>query len=175
MCSSDLPERHRRARLAGLLVQQVPGHQACLDYARTPEGALIIHGELESGMFQIEWGIARHWFVDELQSVGAVDWRDVVEDNLMAQNRGLWDCPHLIIQSLCPVLLPDGTCADPCYAERMLEHRLALGLPTVITVERYELESVNLRSRTVHLLKQSRNVVLPTLSEEERRSSEMFR
>ncbi len=61
------------------------------------------------------------------------------------------------------------------YAERMLEYRLALGLPTVITIERYGLEMVNLRARTVHLLKQSKNVVLSRLSEEDRQISTMFR
>ena len=56
-----IPEHHRKARLAGLLVDRVPGHQACVDYARTPEGTLIIHGELASGMYQIQWAIARFW------------------------------------------------------------------------------------------------------------------
>ena len=170
-----IPERYRNACLDGLLVDRVPGHQACLDYARTPEGTLIIHGELASGMYEIQWAIARFWFVDELQSVGAVDWHELVEDNLMAQDRGLWSCPRLIVSSLRPVLLPDGAHADPCYAERMLEYRHALGLPTVITIERYGLEMVNLRSRTVQLLKQSRNVVLSRLSEEDREISPMFR
>ncbi len=170
-----IPERHRRARLAGLRVQQVPGHQVCFDYAKAPEGALVIHGELASGMFQIQWAIAHHWFVEELQSVGSVEWRDVVEDNLMAQNRGLWDCPCLVLESLCPVFLPDGTYADPCYAERMLEYRLTQRLPTVISIERDDLKMLNLRSRTVHLLEQSRNVVLSRLGKAEREGSEMFR
>jgi hypothetical protein len=99
----------------------------------------------------------------------------LVEDNLMAQNQGLWNCPRLIVSSLQPVLLADSTCADPCYAERMLEYRLALRLPTVITIERYGLEMVNLRARTVHLLKQSKNVVLSRLSEEDRQIGTMFR
>lgn len=170
-----IPQRHRNARLDGLLVDRVPGHQACLDYAKTPEGTLIIHGELASGMYEIQWAIARFWFVDELQSVGAVDWHELVEDNLMAQDQGLWGCPRLIVSSLRPVLLPDGTHADPCYAERMLEYLLVLGLPTVITIERYGLEMMNLRSRTVQLLKQSKNVVLSRLSEEDREIGPMFR
>lgn len=41
---------------------------------------------------------------------------------------------------------------DLIIPERMLEFRLALELPTVITIERYGLETVNLRSRTVQLL-----------------------
>lgn len=170
-----IPKRYRNARLDGLLVDRVPGHRACLDYAGTPKGTLIIHGELASGMYEIQWAIGRFWFVDELHSVGAVDWHELVEDNLMAQNPGLWSCPRLIVLSLRPVLLPDGTHADPCYAERMLEYRLALGLPTVITIERYGLEMVNLRSRTVQLLKQSKNVVLSRLSEEDREIGPMFR
>lgn len=170
-----IPDRYRNARLDGLLVDRVPGHQACLDFARKPDGTLVVHGELASGLYEIQWAIARFWFVDELRSVGAVDWHELVEDNLMAQDRGLWSCPRLIVSNLRPVLLSDGTHADPCYAERMLEYRLALGLPTVITIERYGLEMVNLRSRTVHLLKQSRNVVLSRLSEEDRDISPMFR
>jgi hypothetical protein len=170
-----IPEGYRNARLDGLLVDRVPGHQACFDYAKTPEGSLVIHGELASGMYEIQWAIARFWFVDELRSVKAVDWHELVEHNLMAQNRALWTCPRLVVSSLRPALLADGTPADPCYAERMLEYRLALGLPTVITIERYGLEMVNLRARTVHLLKQSKNVVLSRLSEEERGIGTMFR
>jgi len=170
-----IPERYRDARLEGLLVDRVPGHDVCADFARSPEGTLVIHGELASGMYEIQWAIARFWFVDELQSVGAVDWHELVEDNLMAQNQGLWNCPRLIVGSLRPVWLAGGAQADPCYAERMLEHRLALGLPTVITIERYGLEQVNLRSRTVQLLKESKNVVLSRLSEEDREIGEMFR
>lgn len=120
-------------------------------------------------------GIARFWFVDELQSVGAVEWQRLVEDNVMAQNLRMWSCPRLIVQSLQPVWVTDGAHADPGYAERMLEHRLALGLPTVITIERYGLEMVNLRSRAVQLLKQSKNVVLSRLSAQDREGSEMFR
>lgn len=44
-----IPEHYRLARLEGLLVHRVPGHQVCADYARTPDGALVIHGELASG------------------------------------------------------------------------------------------------------------------------------
>jgi hypothetical protein len=170
-----IPERYGNARLEGLLVTRIPGHQACVDYARRPEGTLIIHGELASGMYPIQWAIARFWFVDELQSVGAVEWQGLVEDNVMAQNRGLWSCPRLIISSLQPVLLPDGTHADPGYAELMLEYRLEQGLPTVITIERFGLEMVNLRSRTVQLIKRSRNIVLSRLSEEDRQIGTMFR
>ena len=92
----------------------------------------------------------------------------------MAQDRRLWDCPRLIISSLRPVPLADGTLADPCYAERMLEHRLERGLPTVITIERYGLEMVNLKSTTVQRLKQSTNVVLSRLSQEDRQIGTMF-
>ena len=42
------------------------------------------------------------------------------------------------------------------------------------SMRRYGLEMLNLRRRTVHLLKQSRNVVRSPLSEEEREGSEMF-
>ncbi len=44
-------------------------------------------------------------------------------------------------------------------------------LPTVITIERYGWELLNLRSRTIALLKAATNVVLPTLSEEDQRES----
>ena len=84
-------------------------------------------------------------------------------------------CTRLIVSSLQPVWLADSTLADPGYTERMLEHRLAVGLPTVITIERFGLEMVNLRARTVHLLKQSKNVVLSRLSEEDRQIGTMFR
>jgi hypothetical protein len=167
------PRRYRAATLDGLL-EGVPGHRECLDYARSPEGTLVIHGELASGIFQIQWAIGRHWFVDQLQPVGAIQWHEVVEDNLMAQNRGLWDCPHLLISSLEPVFVGDGSYADPCYAERMLEYRLLRRRPTVITIERYGWEVLNLRSRTVQLLKESRNVVLEPLTDQERENSEMF-
>jgi len=170
-----IPEPYRNARLDGLLVDRVPGHQACVDFARTPEGTLIIHGELASGMYAIQWTIARFWFVDELRSVRAVEWCDLVQDNLMAQNQRLWNCPRLIISSLRPVMLADGTDADPGYAERMLEYRLALKLSTVITIERFGLEMVNLRTRTVRLLKQSKNVVLSRLSAEDRQIGTTFR
>ncbi len=73
---------------------------------------------------------------------------------------------------LCPVALwSGGGYADPGYAERMLEYRLIAGLPTVITIERYEWDMLNLRSRTVELLKASTNVVLPRLGEEDREAS----
>jgi hypothetical protein len=170
-----IPERYRNVRLEGLRVDRVPGHDVCADYARSPEGTLVIHGELASGMYEIQWAIARFWFVDELQSVGAVDWYELVENNLMAQNEGLWNCPRLIVVGLRPVWLAGGTQADPCCAERMLEHRLVLKLPTVITLERYGLDQVNLRSRTVQFLKQSKNVVLSRLSEEDREKGGMFR
>ena len=170
-----IPEGFPNAHLDGLLVDRVPGHQACLDYARMPEGTLIIHGELASGLYEIQWAIARFWFVDELQSVWAFDWHELVENNLWAQNRRLWSCPRLIVSSLRPAFVADGTNADPCYAERMLEYRLALALPTVITIERYGLEEVNLRDRTIHLLKHSKNVVLSRLSAEDRGMSDMFR
>lgn len=162
------PERYRPARLAQLLVDKVPGHDVCADYARSPKGTLVLHGEFRSGLHPIQWAIGQHWFIEELQQVGSVEWRDVVEDNLMAQNRGLWECPYLLIGSLCPVaLLSGGGNADPGYAERMLEHRLLAGKPTVVTVERYGWELLNLRSRTVELLKDATNVVLPRLSDQE--------
>ena len=170
-----IPERYRNARLEGLLVDRIPGHDVCAEYARSPEGTLVIHGELASGMYEIQWAIARFWFVDELQSVGAVDWHELVENNLMAQDPGLWNCPRLIVVNLRPVWLVGGAQADPCYAERMLEHRLALEFPTVITIERYGLDEVNLRDRMVQLLKQGKNVVLSRLTEGDRETGEMFR
>ena len=175
--SQDLviPDPYGDARLDGLLIDRLPGHRTCFEYARSPEGTLVIHGEFASGMYPIQWAIARHWFVDELQSVGAVDWHELVEDNLMAQNRGIWDCPRLLITSLRPAFLADGTQADPGYAERMLEYRLARRFPTVITIERYGLDMLNLRDRTVQLLKQSTNVVLSRLTKEEREMGDMFR
>jgi hypothetical protein len=73
------------------------------------------------------------------------------------------------------VLVADGSHADPCYAERMLEYRLVRRLPTVITIERYGLETVNLRGRTLDLLKQSKNVVLSRLTQEDRQIGTLFR
>jgi hypothetical protein len=170
-----IPEHFAHVRLDDLLVEEVPGHQACSDYARAPEGFLVIHGEFISGLFEIQWAIARYWFVDALESVSVIEWRDLVEDNLMAQNRSLWNCPHLLISSLEPVSLPDGTLADPGYAERLLVYRLEQKLPTVLSFERYSPADANLQGRTVELLKQSNNVVLSRLSQEERESCELFR
>ena len=73
-------------------------------------------------------------------------------------------------------MLPaDGTHAGPCSAERVLELRLALGLPTVLNIKRHGVEIKNLRSRSVQLLKQSKNVVLSRPSEEDRESGGMSR
>lgn len=170
-----LPKAHRHVTLDGLLVDKVPGHDVCFNYAKSPEGTLIIHGELASGIYEIQWAIARYWFVDELQSVGAVKWDDLVADNLMAQNPGLWDSPRLILHGLRPVKLSDGTVADPGYAERMLEYRIERGFPTVATIERYSFEDLNFRPRTIELLKQSKNVVLSRLSKDDRDAEGMFR
>lgn len=166
------PNRYRGASLSQLLVDRVPGHDLCAEYARAPKGSLVLHGELFSGLHAIQWAIGRHWFVEQLWSVAFVDWNELVGDNLMAQSPGLWTCPFLLVGSLCPVSLwSGGGYADPGYAERMLEHRLLAGLPTVITVERYGWEHLNLRSRTIELLKAARNVTLPRLDDEDRKAS----
>lgn len=166
------PDRHRNASLSQLLVKDVPGHDTCAAYAQKPEGVLILHGELHSALHPIQWAIGRYWFVERLFSVGAVDWNELVGDNIMAQSPGLWSSPYLLITSLCPVpLWTGGGYADPGYAERLLEHRLLARIPTVITIERYGWELLNLRSRTIELLKGATNVVLSRLSEAEQKRS----
>jgi hypothetical protein len=140
----------------------------------SPRGTLVIHGGFASGLYAIQWAIGRHWFVEDLQSVGVVDWHELVENNLYAQEPALWNRPRLLIQSLRPALLADGSLADPGYAERMLEHRIVLGLPTVITIERYGLDEVNLKRGTVRLLEEQRNVVLSRLDKEDRGKGGMF-
>ena len=170
-----VPPRYRTAHLDGLLVDEIPGHRECAEFAKAPDGILVLHGELRSGLFEIQWAIAHWWFIEGLHPVRAVEWDDLVESNVFAQQRGLWDSPRLVVSRLCPVHVGDETFADPGCAERMLEYRLLRRLPTLVTVERYALVNLNLRHRTVQLLEETRNIVLSRLTNEQRGSSEMFR
>lgn len=166
------PLRYRDVSLETTLQPAVAEHAACLEYACSPRGrSLILHGAFTSALYDIQWGIGRHWFIDCLEGVQAFYWHDLVQDNLLAQDRSIWSLAHLLVVDVRPVFLPDNSKADPGHAERLLQHRLSKSMPTVITIEGYPLSELNLREDTYALLRLALSVSLPPLEGRRRRRS----
>lgn len=165
-----LPPRYADVRLERLAESPRPEHQACVEFARKPSGVLVLKGEFRSALHGIQHAIGRFWFVDELETVRALRWHDLVESNLMAQNRAHWNVRRLLLRDLMPVLMEGGERADPGYADRLLAYRLEKELPTVVTLEFPDLEVLALHDKTLELLRAARTIELPRLEEKEARS-----
>lgn len=164
-----VPPAYREQALKQVLDLEVPEHAQCKAYAEAPEGkALILHGRLTSALYEIQWAVGRYWFEELLRPVGVLRWRDLVADNLLAQNKALWTCPYLLIVDLCPVYLPDDTKADPGFAQGLLLHRLREKIPTIVTIEEYASKNLGLAPETLDLLNGAINVHLPPLEDRQR-------
>lgn len=160
------PRAYVRARLDRLAASPLPEHVACARFAREPRGTLILQGEFRSALNWIQWAIGRHWFVDELETVRAFTWRDLVSDNLLCQERAVREAPRLLVVHALPVYLMDGGLADPGQADRLLAFRLERQLPTVVALERTLVEALNLTPETRERLAQGATTIrLPVLTD----------
>jgi len=166
--SGDLviPKRYRGVDLARLAESPVREHGECVAYAKDPAGSLVLLGNFKSALHGIQWAIGKHWFVQQLQTVRALYWHSLVEDNLTAQARSNWSVPRLLLCELLPVFAEENK-ADPGYAAKLIDFRLDEGLPTVLAIERCGLDALNLPAGTLKRLESARRISLPTLSPEQ--------
>lgn len=161
--SGDLlvPPRYQKAELS-MMVKSIPEHRACIEYAHNPSRkSLILKGSFPTGLHGIQYAIGRYWFSQKLHKVFALDWWNLVSNNLLAQNRHFWQLPFLLICQLRSVFVDDHNKADPGYAEKLLVHRIREGFPTLMTLEGAELDDLNLSQEGENALKQAIWISLP--------------
>ncbi len=164
--SGDLvvPPRYRNVDIERLADSSFAAHRECVAYARDPQGSLVLKGLFRSGLHWIKWAIGRYWFAERLETVAIVDWHHLVESNLFAQRRSLWNVPRMLLSELVPIHLEDDSLADPGHADRLLAYRLEQGLPVLFAAE-FGLDHLNLRPETMAVVRGAKTIELPELTE----------